>query len=65
MLVPCPQIHLVAECDTRWAPCSIGRQRYGVAKVLSISSGTPASPATPATAAMSRTSSRGLPMVSP
>ena len=36
-----------------------------MAKVLSISSGTPAAFATSATAAMSSTSRRGLPIVSP
>ena len=36
-------MNLVAEWTTMSAPCSIGRQRYGEAKVLSIISGTPAS----------------------
>lgn len=46
------------------APCSIGRNRAGVAKVLSIISGTPASCAMRATAATSSTSRPGLPSVS-
>ena len=63
--MPWPPSHLVAECSTRSAPNSNGRQRQGVAKVLSIRSGRPASCATSATLAMSRTSSPGLPIVSP
>ena len=46
------------------APHSIGRQRYGVANVLSTSSGTPCSCAMPATASMSSTLPPGLPIVS-
>ncbi len=45
--VPCPPRNLVAECTTMSAPCSSGRIRYGVATVLSMTSGTPASWATP------------------
>ena len=41
MLVPCPPMNLVAEWTTMSAPCSIGRQRYGVAKVESTMSGAP------------------------
>src|SRR5205814_781087 len=36
-----PPLSLVAECTTMSAPNSMGRQRYGVAKVLSIMSGAP------------------------
>ena len=43
MLVPCPPMNLVAEWTTMSAPHSIGRHRYGVAKVLSIISGAPCS----------------------
>ena len=46
------------------APHSNGRIRYGVAMVLSTTSGTPASCATPATASMSRMSICGLLIVS-
>ena len=34
-------MNLVAECTTMCAPCSNGRHRYGVANVLSITSGRP------------------------
>ena len=47
------------------APHSRGRMRYGVATVLSMTSGTPASWATAATASMSRMSFFGLEIVSP
>jgi hypothetical protein len=47
------------------APHSIGRQRYGEAKVLSMISGAPASCAIAATVAMSRILPPGLPIVSP
>ena len=46
------------------APNSIGRIRYGVATVLSTTSGTPASWATPATPSMSRMSFFGFEIVS-
>ena len=46
------------------APCSNGRIRYGVAMVLSTTSGTPAACAMVATAVMSRTLIFGLPIVS-
>ena len=46
------------------APNSIGRQRYGVAKVLSIISGTPASWAILATFSISKTFKLGFPIVS-
>jgi len=65
MATPWPPIHLVSECITRSAPWSSGRQRQGVAKVLSINSGTPAAWAISASAGMSMTSRPGLPMVSP
>ena len=41
--VPWPPRNLVAEWSTISAPCSMGRQRYGEAMVLSMTSGTPAS----------------------
>ena len=63
--MPWPPIHLVIECMTRSAPRSSGRHRYGVANVLSTSSGMPASCAIPASAGMSSTSRPGLPIVSP
>ena len=47
------------------APHSMGRTRYGVATVLSTISGTPASWAIPATVSTSRTSLRGLGIISP
>lgn len=47
------------------APCSIGRQRIGVGKVLSTMSGTPKSWAALANLAMSRTTPLGLATVSP
>ena len=40
--VPWPPMNLVAECTTTSAPCSNGRQRYGVARVESTTRGTPA-----------------------
>ena len=55
---------LVAEWTTRSAPCSTGRHRAGVAKVLSTRSGTPWRCAMSAIADRSATSSPGLPMVS-
>src|SRR5450631_76189 len=64
MVVPWPPRYLVTEWMTMSAPCSIGRQRYGDASVLSMTSGTPASCAIAATAAMSSTLSCGLPSVS-
>ena len=39
--VPWPPMNFVAEWITMCAPCSNGRHRYGVAKVLSIISGSP------------------------
>ena len=46
------------------APCSMGRRRYGVAKVLSMTTGTPCACAALATASMSTRSAFGLPTVS-
>ena len=40
--VPCPPRNFVAECTTMSAPTSFARCRYGVATVLSMTSGTPA-----------------------
>lgn len=48
MVVPCPPMNFVAECNTISAPCSIGRTRYGVANVLSTISGIPCLCAIPA-----------------
>ena len=62
--VPWPPMNFVAEWITMCAPCSNGRHRYGVANVLSITSGTPASSAMAAQAAISSTSMRGFPIVS-
>ncbi len=39
--VPWPPSHLVSEWTTMSAPCSMGRQRYGVEKVESTMSGSP------------------------
>ena len=65
MLVPWPPMNFVAECTTMSAPHSIGRQRYGVAKVLSTISGSSRSCAIAATVSMSSTLPPGLPIVSP
>ncbi len=65
MAMPWPPRNLVAEWNTRSAPRSNGRLRYGVVKVESINSGSPWACATSATAGMSSTSQRGLPTVSP
>ena len=62
--VPWPPRYLVAEWMTTSAPHSSGRMRYGVAIVLSTTSGTPTSWATPATPAMSSTAALGFAMVS-
>ncbi len=60
--VPCPPVHFVAEWRTTSAPWSMGRQRSGVAKVLSTTSGTPAAWATSARAAEVRhVEARGSP----
>ena len=64
MPLPCPPSHLVSEWMTISAPCSIGRSRCGVVKVLSTISGRPLSCAIFEIASMSETSSDGLPMVS-
>ena len=65
MLVPWPPMNFVAEWTTMSAPHSIGRQRYGVANVLSIISGASCSWAIEATVSMSSTLPPGLPIVSP
>ena len=65
MLVPWPPMNFVAECSTMSAPQSIGRHKYGVANVLSTSSGAPCSCARRASASMSSTLPPGLPIVSP
>ncbi len=64
MLVPWPPRNLVAECTTMSAPHSIGRHRYGVAKVLSTMRGRSCSWAIAATDSMSSTLPPGLPIVS-
>jgi hypothetical protein len=56
---------LVAEWMTMSAPHSIGRHRYGVAKVLSTISGSSCSCAIDATVSMSEHVAAGLPIVSP
>src|SRR5665648_1082685 len=63
-VVPCPPRNLVTEWMTMSAPCSIGRHRYGVARVESITSGTPAAWATSARPAMSAISPEGFPITS-
>ena len=52
-VVPWPPMNLVAECTTMSAPCSMGRIRYGVPKVLSMTSGRPCLCAMAAMASMS------------
>jgi len=64
IVVPCPPINLVAECITISAPYSIGRIRYGVPNVLSITSGILWACAISAIASISVTSELGLPSVS-
>ena len=63
--VPWPPMNLVAEWTTTSAPCSMGRHRYGEAKVLSTIRGRPREWAASAWASRSSTSPAGLPMVSP
>ena len=63
MVVPCPPMNFVAECNTISAPCSIGRTRYGVANVLSTISGIPCLCAIPAIFSISTTSEFGFPSV--
>ena len=60
-VVPCPPMNFVAECTTISAPYSIGRTRYGVANVLSTTSGILCSCAIFATVSISTTSEFGLP----
>src|ERR1022692_2795499 len=55
MLVPWPPMNLVAEWMTMSAPHSIGRHRYGVANVLSTTSGSSRECAMAATVSMSST----------
>ena len=55
---PWPPMNLVAEWTTMSAPCSMGRHRYGVANVLSITRGMPWEWATSANPSMSSTSAR-------
>ena len=62
--VPWPPMNLVAECTTMSAPCSNGRQRYGVAKVESTTNGRSWAWATSASAARSATAPDGFPMTS-
>ena len=64
IVVPWPPMNLVAEWITMSAPHSIGRQRYGVANVLSTTSGSSCSCAIAATVSMSSTLPPGLPIVS-
>ncbi len=64
MLVPWPPMNLVAEWITMSAPHSIGRHRYGVANVLSTTSGSSRECAMAATVSMSSTFPPGLPIVS-
>ena len=65
IVVPWPPMNLVVECRTMFAPHSNGRHRYGVAKVLSITSGMRFSCAIAATSSNGNTLIRGLPSVSP
>ncbi|MNZ30858.1 hypothetical protein D3C78_481440 [compost metagenome] len=62
MLVPWPPMYLVSECTTMSAPCSNGRQRIGVATVLSTISGTPWRCAASASACRSTMLPAGLPI---
>lgn len=57
-------MNLVAECTTMSAPCSSGRNRKGVAKVLSTMRGMPWAWAISARASMSAISQFGLPRLS-
>ena len=63
-VVPWPPINFVAECTTISAPCSIGRIRYGVPKVLSTKTGMPCLCAISAIASISGMSLFGFPSVS-
>ena len=64
IVVPLPARNFVAEWMIRSAPNSSGRQRYGVAKVLSTTSGAPTSCATAAAREMSSTLPPGFAIVS-
>ena len=57
-------MNFVADSTTMSAPCSSGRNRYGVAKVLSTTSGRLCLWAMSAMASMSARSAFGLPKVS-
>ena len=57
-------MNFVADSMTMSAPCSRGLKRYGVAKVLSTTSGTPCLWHISARASMSMRLALGLPMVS-
>ena len=60
----CPDRYLVVEWMTMSAPCSIGRQSMGVAKVLSTTETRPSSRATANIPGRSATWHIGLAMVS-
>src|SRR5947208_2637895 len=64
VVVPFPARTFVAEWMIRSAPNSSGRQRYGVANVLSTMSGAPTSCATAAASSMSSTLPPGFAIVS-
>jgi hypothetical protein len=59
-----PPMYLVAECTTRSAPCSSGRQITGGARVESITSSAPRSCAISASCLMSATAVVGFAIVS-
>ena len=61
---PWPPMNFVAEWVTMSAPHSMGRQRYGVAKVLSTTRGMSCACASSAKCSMSSTLHPGLPIVS-
>ena len=63
-VVPWPPMNFVAEWTTISAPCSMGRIRYGVPKVLSITTGIPCLWAICAIASISGISLLGFPRVS-
>jgi len=63
-VVPLPVIHFVVDSQMISAPCSIGRQQYGVANVLSTTSGTACSWAIAASRSKSGVTSEGFAIVS-
>ena len=65
MLVPWPPMNLVVLWTTTFAPHSTGRNRYGVAKVLSIISTMLYFFAIADTSSIGKTAMSGLPSVSP